>query len=52
VKKKQDTFRKGKNAPESESDSEEKPSVFTKTDFEQALRKVSRRIPKPEKEKS
>jgi hypothetical protein len=50
VKKKQDVLDGGKNTPECESDSEEKPSIFTKTDFVRALKKVSRRVRKPKKE--
>jgi hypothetical protein len=50
VKKKRGTLRKGKSAPE--SDSEEKPSVFIKRGFEQALRKVSRRVSKASENKT
>lgn len=40
MKRKPNTRRKDK----SESDAEEKPDVFTKGDFERALKKVSRRV--------
>jgi hypothetical protein len=45
MKKKYGTLRKGKNAPESESDSEEKPSIFTRQDFVNVLKKTSRQVP-------
>ncbi len=52
MQRKQDTHRKGKSTSVAESDSEEKPAVFTKQDFDRALKKVSHRLRKPDKEKS
>jgi hypothetical protein len=52
MKKKHGALRKGKNTSESESDSEGRPSVFTKQDFQQALRKVSRRVEKTPRAKT